>query len=39
MLGLSIDTKSHFSIFAMYLNANMLFTFYVGLLHSRSDIT
>ncbi len=31
MLGLSFDTK-------MYLNAKILFTFYVGLLHSRSNI-
>ncbi len=40
MLGLSFDTKSNVSVFAMYLNAKILFTFYVGigLLHSRSNI-
>ncbi len=38
MLGLSFDTKSNVSVFTMYLNANILFTFYVRLLHSRSNI-
>ncbi len=38
MLGLSFNTKSNVSVFAMYLNAKILFTFYVGLLHSRSNI-
>ncbi len=38
MLGLSFDTKSNVSVFTMYLNANILFTFYVGLLHSRYNI-
>ncbi len=38
MLGLSFDTKSNVSVFAMYLNAKILFTFYVGLLHSRANI-
>ncbi len=38
MLGLSFDTKSNISIFAMYLNDKILFTLYVGLLHSRSNI-
>ncbi len=38
MLGLSFHTKSNVSVFAMYLNAKILFTFYVGLLHSCSNI-
>ncbi len=38
MLDLLFDTKLNISIFAMYLNAKILFTFYVGLLHSRSNI-
>ncbi len=38
MLGLSFDTKSNGSVFAMYLNAKILFTFYEGLLHLRSNI-
>ncbi len=38
MLGLSFDTKSNVSVFAMYLNDEILFTFYVGLLHSTSNI-
>ncbi len=38
MLGLSLDTKSNVSVFTMYLNAKILFTFYEGLLHSRSNI-
>ncbi len=38
MLGLSFDTKSNVAVFAMYLNAKILFTFYVGLLHLRSNI-
>ncbi len=38
MLGLSFDTKSKVSVFAMYLNAKILFTFYVGLLHSHYNI-
>ncbi len=38
MLGLSFDTKSNVSVFTMYLNGKILFTFYVGILHSRSNI-
>ncbi len=38
MLGLSFDTKSNVSVFAMYLNAKILLTFYVGILHSCSNI-
>ncbi len=38
MLGLSFDTKSNVPVFTMYLNANILFIFYVRLLHSRSNI-
>ncbi len=38
MLGLSFDTKSNVPVFVMYLNAKLLFTFYVGLLHLRSNI-
>ncbi len=38
MLGLSFDTKSNVSVFTMYLNARIVFTFYVGLLHTRSSI-
>ncbi len=38
MLGLSFDTKSNVSVFAMYLNGKILFTFYVVLLHSLSNI-
>ncbi len=30
MLGLSFDTKSNVSVFAMYLNAKISFTFYVA---------
>ncbi len=33
MLGLSFDMKSNVPVFAMYLNAKILFTFYVSLLH------
>ncbi len=38
MLGLSFDTKSNVTVFAMYLNAKILITFYEGLLHWRSNI-
>ncbi len=38
MLGLSFDTKSNVSVFAMYLNATIVFSVYVGLLHSRNNI-
>ncbi len=38
MLGLSFDTKSNVSVFMMYSNAKILFTFYVGLLPSCYNI-
>ncbi len=38
MWVLSFDTQSNVSIFAMYLNAKILFTFFVGLLHLLSNI-
>ncbi len=38
LMGLSFDTKSNVPVFAMYLNAKILFTFYVRLLHSRYNI-
>ncbi len=37
MLGLSFDTKSNVSVFVMYLNAKILFTFYVACF-TRSNI-
>ncbi len=35
MLDLSFNTKSNVPAFAMYLNAKILFTFYVGLFHTH----
>ncbi len=38
MLGLTFDTKTNVPVFTMYLNAKILFTFYVRLLHSHYNI-
>ncbi len=38
MLGLSFDTQSNVSEICDVFECQILFTFYVGLLHSRSNI-